>query len=303
MLRLESLVRKLLPKLCKNKTLSIVCLATSNPVFLIFFDDSKIPELVVRISESESIRQAHQTTEKLYKLLVDLIPEPLILVKEEGKNIAIQKGVKGDPWFRLADKFKYPTQREKIRTRAIKSLNRLHHEVSLSPGWVSSIKPGNELRRTYKHCIDSGTNLPAGIDKMVTYLSENLDKLGGIISFPQHGDFCLNNLIIDEKEIHIIDFEDFGKTSMPFHDNFTLALSLYQLTPQPTNNALSGEIYTCINDTPLQTTFKSSDLQGFFLNHLLFRLGEWSQNRIEYRQWLLSILVSFNESPDSIFDR
>lgn len=305
MIYIESLVKKLLPEICQNQKLSIVCLVTSNPVYLVFIENSCSPDLVVRISSSADICLAHQVTESLYKILGDLIPQPLLQVKTNGRNIAIQKGVNGCPWFQLACKYSTTAQKEKIYIRAIEALNKLHQAVSASSDWNEVISPSRELRKTYQQCLDSGTALPVGTDKLLQQSCTSLDGLGEISVFPQHGDFCLNNLIIDDTKIHIIDFEDFGMTCMPLHDQFTLALSFHQLLPQSGRGTISGAINACINDALAPTLQDASILHGLFLHHLLLRLGAWSQSekRIQYRQWLLSILENFIHSPDDVFKK
>ncbi len=302
MTKIESLVRKLLPDLCKDKALSLICLSTSNPVYLVFIEHSHSPDLVVRLSPSDGICIAHHITERLHKILGDLIPKPLILTKTDKTNISIQEGANGSPWFQLATKYASPDQREKIHICAIKSLNKLHAGISSSSDWIKTIQPGNELRQSYQQCLTSGTVLPDETEALVKQLSTHMDSLGELSSFAQHGDFCLNNLIFDGSEAHIIDFEDFAATHMPFHDQFTLALSFYQLSPSSAHMTINSAIKSCINNKiHTQAAPTSSLLPGAFMNHLLLRLGPWSKDREEYRQWLLSILEKFNESPDSFF--
>ncbi len=301
MIQIETLVREQLPTLCKNHTLSTLCLCTSNPAYLIFIDDSPSPNLVVRFSPSEDIRHAHQVAERLHDILGDLIPKPLVLMEKNNQNISIQKGVSGHPWFQLSKKYSSPTQIEIIHTRAIDALNKLHKAISSSPDWTTTILPGEELRKCYQQCIDSGVTLPVETKARVEQFAQAFDDINELATFPQHGDFCLNNLIIDDEEIHIIDFEDFGLSTMPFHDQFTLALSFHQLSPESAHISLKTAMNNCISNTIIQPTLATSHLSGLFLHHLLLRLGAWSQNRLEYRQWLLSVLEDFNESPDALF--
>lgn len=304
MIHVETIVRKLLPELCKNHTLSLICLSTSNPVYLIFIESSHSPDIVARFSQSDDVCKIHQVTERLHKLLGDLIPEPLALVKDDGQNISMQKGLAGSPWFQLAEKQPCLAQREKTHARAVDTLNQMHLAISSVSDWVKVIRPGDELRRSYKKCIDSGTTLPTGTEVVVKQLCKTLDNFGELSSFSQHGDFCLNNLIIDDTQVHIIDFEDFGVTFMPFHDQLTLALSFYKLAPKSAHISLNNAISICINNKALpQQALDTSLLPGFFMHHLLLRLGSWSQSqkRLEYRQWLLSILETFNRSPGSLF--
>ena len=301
MIQIEALVREQLPTLCENHTLSTLCLCTSNPAYLIFIDDRPSPNLVVRFSQSEDIRHAHQIAKRLHDIMGNLIPEPLVLIEKDNQNISIQKGVNGRPWFQLSAKYSSPAQIEIIHTRAIEALNKLHRAIHSSSEWATTIHPGEELRKCYQQCINSGTTLPTETKALVEQFSQALDEIDELPTFSQHGDFCLNNLIIDDDEIHIIDFEDFGMSIMPFHDQFTLALSFHQLSPKSAHISLKIAMNNCISNTTIQPTLATSHLPGLFLHHLLLRLGTWSQNRLEYRQWLLSVLKDFNKSPDALF--
>jgi hypothetical protein len=60
-------------------------------------------------------------------------------------------------------------------------------------------------------------------------------------------------------------------------------------------------INSCISQSTPQPALDASHLPGLFLHHLLLRLGSWSQHRLEYRQWLLTILEDFNKSPEGLF--
>jgi len=293
MIYIESLVKELLPELCNGNSLSIACLCTSNPVYLVFINNEPYPGFVVRISASEEMRKTHLLSEKIYEIAGDLIPQPLSLSRNDAQYISIQAGLKGDPWFQVAGKYSTPEQWLQFKNKTIDSLTKLHQAVASNPDWNRTCEPGNELRHCYQQCIESGTILPPGVEKQVELFSTQLDNLGKINSFAQHGDFCINNLIIEPDTMHIIDFEDFGMTYMPLHDEFTLALSTYQLAPKTVQASITEDIDLCITHSLEQLNIDRSYIPGFFMHHLLLRLGAWSQNRLPYRQWLLSILEKF----------
>ena len=144
--------------------------------------------------------------------------------------------------------------------------------------------------------------LPPEVRGHVELYSRSLDAIGKISVHSQHGDFCLNNLIIEEDKIHIIDFEDFGITSMPLHDQFTLALSFYQLSPGDFSANLSCEIKTFASSTLKKYNWDESILSGLFMHHLLLRLSSWSRHRKQYRRWLLEVMNNFIHSPETIFN-
>ncbi|HUK18898.1 MAG TPA: aminoglycoside phosphotransferase family protein [Bryobacteraceae bacterium] len=44
---------------------------------------------------------------------------------------------------------------------------------------------------------------------------------------PQHGDFCAGNIISFRGQLHVLDWETFGRTDLPFYDLFTFLISLF----------------------------------------------------------------------------
>ncbi|MBL4898790.1 MAG: hypothetical protein COA42_22065, partial [Alteromonadaceae bacterium] len=224
---IETLVLEFVPKWNANTQLDVLCISTSNPVYLVFCESEASPSIVVRVSGLIDIEKTHTIMEQLYGQVGDLIPMPIALTKIDAGMASIQKGVGGAPWFELASNYTERDQWEELRTRAIDALSRLHEGSFQIQRWQTICEPGNELRRCFDSCIESGTDLSNEVIKLVEVLADRLDSLGRISVYPQHGDYCLNNLIIDLNDLHVIDFEDFGLTSMPFHDEFTLALSMH----------------------------------------------------------------------------
>lgn len=292
MMFIESIAKELYPQI-RDRQLSTTCLCTSNPVYLIFTGEQSYPEIAVRLSESDNIFQAHNILVELYKLLGDLVPEPLTQTKYGSKFISVQRGLKGTPWFQLAGNINSREQWDSLRAEAVETLNILHKGIQTSNIWTRTCNPGEELRQCYQECINSGINLPAKTEALVSKLGNELDKLGNIAVYPQHGDYCLNNLIVEQTKMHIIDFEDFGMTYMPLHDQFTLALSTYQLAPEYARTPLTNNINLCLGRSLDLLLIDKHYVSGFFMHHLLLRLGEWSKNRLPYRKWLLSILEMF----------
>ena len=301
MFHIESIARELVPQLCDNKTLSIICISTANPVYLFFDGHRSYPEFVVRISEYKDFSVTHRVLEELFKTMGDLVPQPISLSNRDNLHIVVEKGLKGVPWFQLAKNYTTPSQWSSLRNKANNTLNQLHLAISEKPQWNRVCFPGEELRQCYQECLESGTRLPPELQEQVELCSRNLDAIGEISVHSQHGDFCLNNLIIEENKIHIIDFEDFGITSMPLHDQFTLALSFYQLSPGDFSANLSSEIKIFVSSALKKYDWDNSILSGLFMHHLLLRLGSWSQHRKQYRHWLLEVMNNFIHSPDTFF--
>jgi len=304
MLFIDSLVRHLIPSWNEQTNLSIACVSTTNPVYLVFQEYSTHPALVVRMANSEGVRKTHGITEQLFEQVGNLIPKPIALSHFGDQSFAVQEGAKGTPWFQLCQNISTVDQWDELRARALDALSQLQKGSSAIQEWQTKFSPGEELRDCFEKCTDTKIILPSGIEKQVATMSDNLDKLGEITSFPQHGDYCLNNLIIDNETINVIDFEDFGMTSMPLHDEFSLALSMYALAPSSINTTLLHELTTCTIQRVDIVGINKTMVPSLFLYHLLLRLGEWSLSpqRKRHRAWLLSILETFVEDPFSFFN-
>ncbi len=305
MLFIKTFARQLMPEWDTHTQLSIVCISTTNPVYLVFTNQALHPELVIRIADSEKIHKAHHITQQLFSAVGSLIPEPVTLSTFANRTFSVQKGVKGTVWFQLAQGISTATQWNELRDRAITALNQLHTGTRTIENWRTECTPGQALRDCFEKCIATGINLPFQVKPQVKIMSQQLDRLGTITVFPQHGDYCLNNLIVDTDVIHIIDFEDFGITSMPLHDEFSLALSMYAQTPKGINATIFHELKTCTALNTGSFGIDSDMLPSFFMHHLLLRLGEWSHKprRKQYREWLISILESFTIEPHLFFDQ
>ena len=280
--------------------ISVLCISTTNPVYLVFSKNEETPKLVIRDAEPQSVRYAHEISEKLFSKVGTLISEPIGIIEYANKEYSIQKGLKGTPWFQLTNNITSKDEWERLSNRALSILNQLHDGIFSTEQWKKTCRPGDELRQCYSNCIKSGTNLSQEVKTLVEDCSKELDNLGEVSSFHQHGDFCLNNLIVDNDLVHVIDFEDFGMTSMPLHDEISLALSLYSQAPQIVETSLKNEIISCTKGSLTRFGISGEFIPGFFLYHLLLRLGDWSQGgrRDQYREWLFSVLGDFTNQPE-----
>jgi hypothetical protein len=105
-------------------------------------------------------------------------------------------------------------------------------------------------------------------------LSEELDVLGRLASSWQHGDYCLNNLLVDDSRISIIDFEEFGTTSMPLQDELGLALSTYLLAPRSARTVpLHEHVQACVENAIGAEPELAKQIPGLFLYYLLRRVN------------------------------
>ncbi len=296
---IESLVKQFMPEWDEDTKLGITCISTTNPVYLIFHDHGEYPALVARVAVNDHVCETHRKMTRLYEHVGDLIPEPLGLLSSGTQQIAIQRGAEGTPWFQLSSVYATKKRWDELRDRALHALYQLHVGAAKMAEGGGMCRPGEELRQCFALCVKSGTKLSEDVISHVENMAVHLDKLGVVPAAPQHGDFCLNNLLVGEGDIRIIDFEDFLYTTMPLHDEFSLALSMYSQAPAACNATLKFEFNACTRASLERLGFENDVLPGFFMFHLLLRLGSWSQdeNRAKYREWLMSLLQEFVVDP------
>src|SRR5690606_13326326 len=96
-----------------------------------------------------------------------------------------------------------------------------------------------------------------------------LDAIGTVDSHLQHGDFCLNNLLIGDQP-SIIDFDEFGGTSMPLNDWIGLDLSLRELSSRPDRRE-AHSIGSCITHAELRS---DAFIPGILVHYLLWRINQ-----------------------------
>lgn len=284
---------------------SVACIATTNPVYLLFSRTSDSPDYVVRVTPS-SQNCTHNIGVVLHKAAGDLVPEPLGLIHQDGKLFSVQRGVAGMPWFQIAHRYAGADRWQALRATATETLNTFHQRISRGlPSERLLIRPSQELRSAYQVFLQIHQSKPDGLEAKVDKYESALASLGEITGVPQHGDFSLNNLIIREEpeQVTVIDFEDFNLTQMPLYDEFTLALSFYTSAPGSWKPELSEELQSCIERSAVGSGYDRQIIEGLFLFHLLSRLGPWSLGikRQPYRQWLLTLLEQFTRNPKDFF--
>lgn len=286
-------------------SLSVACLATTNPVYLLFSRSSESPDYVVRVTPAGQ-NCTHDIGVVLHHAAGSLVPEPLGLIQQHGQRFSVQKGVAGMPWFQIAHKFSGAERWQALRAITTDTLQKFHQRISLAlPDERLLIEPCQELRSAYQVFRQVQQQAPDGLKARMEQYETALASLGEIYGIPQHGDFSLNNLIIQEdpEQVTVIDFEDFNLTQMPLYDEFTLALSFHSAAPGPVKPELSEELLYCIETSAAGAGYNRQVIEGLFLFHLLSRLGHWSLGikRQPYRQWLLILLEQFIHNPKAFF--
>lgn len=284
---------------------SSACLATTNPVYLLFSPTQSIPVYVVRVTSSAQAC-THDLSVLIHQAAGDLVPTPIAMVQQDGKRFSIQRGVPGAPWFQIAQHYATPAQWNHLKTLANDTLQEFHRRISCAlPQERQLIRPDEELQKAYQTFHQINGTAPSGLEALVNDYKAVLESLGEIRGTPQHGDFSLNNLIVQEDslQVTIIDFEDFGITQMPLYDEFTLALSFTSTAPDNLKAELHDELSQGVKASSASTGYDRQVIKGLFLFHLLTRLGHWSlgTKRQPYRLWLLLLLDMFIENPETLF--
>jgi len=286
-LEIPPLVERLLPELLAGAPPSVACVRATRPVFLVFGADSSKPACVVQVGSREALERIHGVVTRLHASLPDLIPRPLAsepLV--EGAHVLMLSGLPGTPWFRLMDRYRRADDWVRLRTRALDALRRLHTAMRAIPEWYCRIQPGDELRERLETCLKAGIMLDAQLQDHVGRAAAELDTLGEVLCFWQHGDFCLNNLLISDGAVGIIDFEELGCTAMPLHDQLGLALSVYEFAAEAgiRRRRPRDDIEVCTHAARAEKALEPRHLSGLLWHHLLFRISQCLDRPIRARR-------------------
>jgi hypothetical protein len=274
-LEIPSLVRRLVPDLFKGSDLpSVICIRTTRPKYLVFNNDPQRPACIAQFGAKDELERLHKILSRLHGKEPDLFAEPLLLSPwRDNIYIHLQIGLPGMPWFRVTDRHRSHTDWARLGARAREALERLHTVIRCFPDWVRLLRPGDELRLQLRICKKSGVPLTNLVQDWVARIAERLDDLGDILSHWQHGDFCINNLLVGPSHVSIIDFEEFGQTAMPLHDHIGLELSFRDLAPL---HSMASPPAAC-HPASLKyrdTFLTQQHLAGIYMHHLLWRINQ-----------------------------
>jgi hypothetical protein len=298
---IPALVSELLPGLLRTGSVHIVCVRTTRAKFLVFDSDPARPACVVQFGPGEELGRLHGILSRLHGKLPEAVPESLVCRPwRGGEFVHIQAGLAGMPWFRLRESLGSPKDWDRLRERACEVISRFHGAVRDFPEWCCRVRPGEELRRQAVICRDRGVDLSRRASEWADACAERLDVLGEVTGFAQHGDFCLNNLMISASGLAIIDFDEFGRTFVPLQDEIGLALSFQHFAPRggrllPLPTDLACLLRNCRPECP--DLF--AHLSGLLLHHLLWRINQ-SQDwpaRAGVRRSLVAMVEEFAASP------
>ena len=256
---------------------SVVQIQTTRRLYLVFGIGVDRPEWVVQFGAKSELSHVDDALRHLFPMIPDMVAESIALHQVEGDLwVHVQRGLSGQSWLRFSTEMHTATDWLSLRERATIALARFQKAVGTVQEWSCGLALDQELERELVWYSDR--NDP---DRKVIVRAEAgvraLSSLGTVRCQWQHGDYCLNNLLISTTGLALIDFEEFGQTSMPLHDEFSLAFSINDfLEVQGISNAptLADLLHECFDSGRRRWNFNSTVLEGLLWHHLLWRLRQ-----------------------------
>ena len=213
-------------------TVSSICIRTAQPKYLVFTGNVAQPRFVVQFGTYALLKRVFDHLAELYVLLPGQVPKPLFMSQDLGEeSVFVQEGLPGRPWFNIQSSLATERSCLTLRQQALSALAKFQGVVSTQPHWHDTVASWQVLQDTatqYKQVVGQ---TPEGFDEIVETHVQILRPLGEIQCFNQHGDFCINNMLIDGESVGVIDFEHFGLMQTPMHDEFLLVDSLMAFAP------------------------------------------------------------------------
>ena len=210
------------------RDLRVAFLKTTEPTFLVFARHQAHPLFVVKVGEGPTLERRLAVSSRLYELLPDAIARPFGVFPLGGPlALLIQTGLPGIPWFRLADHLRTVDDWQRLARRCRAQLAAFQAAVASEPSWVAPAQRHDAAMRTLTVVLHD-LLAPLG-SAVAAMLDEAADVLATAEPAPavwQHGDFVLNNLLVDDDRFGVLDLDDFGKWRAPFVDAFALACSI-----------------------------------------------------------------------------
>jgi hypothetical protein len=272
----------------------LLCITTSNPVFL-SFSNQAVPDYVIHRSEEGEF----ELKQEIYHYLGGLVSQPLTEDYISGQNYLIEKGLQGKPWFQILKDKRFSTR--EVKSRSLKALAEMKNRMKTNPKWHAKVDVVTEFKLQFEN-THSSRQFDQKVVRSCEQIVNSLSHPYIVDSTWQHGDFCINNIIFSKENTYLIDFEEFGDTHMPLQDEISLALSFYIQREIHDLDLLAEDLAYCLRSVELPL-FEILPL--LFAYHMLFRLGAWGNNpnRAFICGWMQNIFVKFLEDPEIIFNK
>ena len=258
----------------KRARLSAVCIYASRMKLLLFDgQDASKPLYVAQVGTFPELDREDRFLRALHSALPELVADSLgCFPWQRDEWLQVQRGLPGVPWFGLAHRLRSVAEWMDLRERAIDALRTFEVAVRRHQEWTCVLAPGRELMREGSRSEGLGVRQSSRLRAEVERLSGVLDEIGEIRASWQHGDFCLNNLLVSRHTVSVIDLAEFGETSMPLQDEIGLALSLYMLAPEKARGVtLRDHLNACLGEAGALA--REEYLHGFLLHYLIRRIN------------------------------
>jgi aminoglycoside phosphotransferase (APT) family kinase protein len=171
----------------------------------------------------------------------------------------------------MSERYRSQEQWNELATTAAGALARLHNAIASYADWVGVVRPGAELREQLDIVKQNGVMLSSPVVDRTLCAALALDEIGEIRSSFQHGDFCFNNMLIEDSRVGIVDFEEFGQTAVPLQDEIGLCFSVRTLAPKTVAWRAIATPILCGAAQRLNVT--RDQLSGLVLHYLLWRIN------------------------------
>lgn len=210
------------------RTLTVAFINTTDPVFLLFAPDQAPPRFVAKAGRAAELEPRAAIEARLHALLPEATATPWGVASiDGGRGVMVHSGLAGTPWYRLADRCVTTADWQHLRTRCIAQLRAFEAAVASQPDWTESVRPGERLREVAVQVDEAIAPLGAPVRTLLHEAAADLDALGAVPVTWQHGDFVLNNLLVDDARLGIVDLVDFGAWRLPLLDACALACSFH----------------------------------------------------------------------------
>jgi hypothetical protein len=281
---------------------SVASVCTTRPKYLVFDTDSSRPACVVEFGEPERLMRIDRVLRALRARMPSGIPASLCCTEwRRGTYVHVQEGLAGAPWFRVSEGIASEAQWRTLLERSVDAMRRLHVATRRLDAWTGRVQVATELDRQLALCRDRGITLSSAALARAGEWGRDAAVAESLATCWQHGDFSLNNLLVAPDSVAIIDFEEFGGTSVPLHDAFGLALSVALSQGNACTLPRQECIHACVTTALADEAIEPGCVPALLLHHLLWRVNQCHglPRRTPLRQTLLSWIDQLAAAPPS----
>lgn len=302
MLDVVSIVHELLPGFLVSPHPSVASVCTTRPKYLVFDTDAAQPACVVEFGEPERLMRIDKILRALRVKMASGIPASLCCREWTNRTyVHVQEGLPGAPWFRVSEGIATEAQWRRLLERSVDAMRRLHVATRRLDAWTGRVQVAAELERQIALCRSRGIALGHATLARADEWGRDATAAGALATCWQHGDFSLNNLLVASDSVAIIDFEEFGGTSVPLHDAFGLALSVTLSQGRECRLPRQECIRSCVKTALADEAVEPGCVPALLLHHLLWRVNQCHglPRRTPLRQTLLAWIEQFAVAPQT----